>query len=183
MRWGLLLATFIMTAGCGVAQQPESARAVAAFEILLPTEKDRNEFLTLLSAVAQAEGLYVYSESRDALLEKARVHPNFEMTIHAGVWRGVDDAMLEATVMDWHDRLGQAWITFLRGEDPALAYRFREEAMRKIRMRWPETVSLPIMPSGAIPLWEDLILTATGYIVDPAAASKYELKDSKQRLP
>lgn len=56
-----------------------------------------------------------------------------------------------------------------------LASRFRENAMREIMLRWPGTLSLPIMPTGAIPLVEDLVRTPNGYVVNPSAAHKYEL--------
>ena len=170
-----------MMAGCGVAPQPESARTVAAFEIPLPTEKERAEFLSLLSQVAQAEGLHVDASSREELEHGARASPTLEGTVHAGVWRGADDNELEASVMDLHDNLGQVWIMFLQGENPALADQFRERVMLEIRRRWPETLSLPIMPTGAIPLPRDLIRTPDGYVVDPAAASMYRLHDGKDR--
>jgi hypothetical protein len=95
------------------------------------------------------------------------------MTIHATVWRGEKDDDSEAVIMDQHDHLGQVWIMFSQGEDPQLATRFRQRAMREIMARWPETLSLPIMPNGAIPLHADRVRTPEGYIVDPAAVSKY----------
>jgi hypothetical protein len=65
---------------------------------------------------------------------------------------------------------------FLRGEDQQRSASFREHAMRDIKMQWPDTLSLPIMPTGAIPSSRDLIRTPDGYIVDPKAASRYEAK-------
>jgi hypothetical protein len=81
--------------------------------------------------------------------------------------------------MDYRDHLGLIWIAFSRGNDPALADRFREGAMREIIMRWPDTVSLPIMPTGAIPLHRDLVRTPEGYIVNPAEAHKYDRVGTK----
>lgn len=75
--------------------------------------------------------------------------------------------------MDQHDHLGQVWVMFLRGEDPPLATRFRDRVMREIMVRWPETLSLPITANGRIPLHGDLVRTAEGYVVNPAAASRY----------
>jgi len=37
--------------------------------------------------------------------------------------------------------------------------------MREIMQRWPCTLSLPIMPTGAIPLHGDLVRTSNGYMV------------------
>jgi hypothetical protein len=49
--------------GCGVStSQPESAKTVAAFEIPLPSEADRNQFLSVLRAAAEADGMHVDQE-------------------------------------------------------------------------------------------------------------------------
>jgi len=81
--------------------------------------------------------------------------------------------------MDGHDHLGQAWITFSKGEDPKIATKFRDRVMREIVGRWPDTLSLPIMPTGAIPLYGDLIRTPKGYVVAPSAAFKYTVEAAK----
>jgi hypothetical protein len=46
---------------------------------------------------------------------------------------------------------------------------------------WPGTLSLPIMPTGAIPLRRDLIRTPRGYVVNPAEVHKYELQSGEAR--
>jgi hypothetical protein len=56
--------------------------------------------------------------------------PLAKMSIHANVWRGADDEVSWATVMDQADHIGFAWIAFARGKDERLASRFRERAMR-----------------------------------------------------
>lgn len=173
MRWGMAFVLCIAIAGCGIAEQPESARTVAAFEIPLPTEADRTAFLSLLGEIAEAEGLHVDATSPEELERSAQVSPHFRHTLRAGVWRGADDNEPVASMMDLPDNLGQIWITFTRGEDPVLARQFRERAMQAIRRRWPGTLVLPIMPTGAIPLPSDLIRTPDGYVVDPAKASLY----------
>ena len=171
MRWAAL-ALLSICLGCGVAPQPESARTVAAFEVPLPNAKERAEFLAVLSAAAEAEGLHVDASSAEDLKRLSEVSP---MTIHAAVWRGADDDESLASVMDLPDNLGRAWISFSRGEDPNLATRFRERAMRAIFERWPSTQRLPIMPTGAIPLPADLRQTPEGYRVKPDAVSRYDL--------
>jgi hypothetical protein len=95
------------------------------------------------------------------------------MTLSAAVWKGEDDDEAIASAMDGPDHLGQVWLTFSKGEDPALNERFRDAAMREIVRRWPETLSLPLMPTGAIPLSRDLVRTPQGYIVNPSEAAKY----------
>ena len=169
-------------AGCGVSPQPESARTTAAFEVPLPSEADREQFLAILRAVAAPEGMHVDAESKQDLENAARASPLLEMTINAAVWRGANDDEVIASAMDHHDHLGQVWVLFSRGEDPALSSRFRERAMRAIRLRWPNTLSLPIMPTGAIPLHADLVRTPTGYVVKPSEAQRYQANDGdKQR--
>jgi hypothetical protein len=76
--------------------------------------------------------------------------------------------------MDFEDRLGRVWISFSLGEDPVRSRQFREGLVPAIKDGWPETASLPIMPNGGIPLTRDLVRTPQGYIVNPAAAAKYE---------
>lgn len=151
---------------------------MAAFEVPLASPADRSDFLSLLSRVAELEGLHVDAATDAELAQQAQAGPDFRHTIRAAVWRGTGDSELEASILDLPDNLGQAWITFLRGEDPALADQFREHAMREIRLRWPETLTLPIMPSGAIPLPADLVRTSDGYVLNPAAASTYGIPTS-----
>jgi hypothetical protein len=75
--------------------------------------------------------------------------------------------------MDFEDRLGRVWISFSLGEDPVRSRQFRKVLVPAIKEGWPDTASLPIMPSGAIPLTRDLVRTPQGYIVNPSAAAKY----------
>lgn len=181
----VVLAFCVAISGCGVAQHEsaaaESARTVAAFEVPLPSEADRSELLSVLRAVAAPEGMHVDADTSDELEARARSIPIAKMTIHSAVWRGSNDEEVIATVMDWYDHLGQVWITFSRGKDPTLTSRFRESAMREILRRWPGTLSLPIMPTGAIPLYGDLVRTPHGYVVNPAEAHKYQLVDTERQ--
>jgi hypothetical protein len=175
VRGTVLACICAVIAGCGEARQPESMKTVAAYEVPLPSEADRNQFLAVLRAAAQPMGLHVDAASSQELEEQAKVGPAFKMTMNATVWRGANDAEALASAMDQPDHLGQVWISFFRGEDPTLAGRLRESAMREIMLRWPDTLSLPIMPTGAIPLHSDLVRTPSGYIVNPSAAHKYQL--------
>jgi hypothetical protein len=175
MRWIVSLAICVPLIGCGPTAQPESAKTVAAFEVPLQSEADRNQFLAVLRAAAAPEGMHVDAESSEDLKAEAKVSPNFEKTMKAAVWRGSNDDEAVASVMDQFDHLGRVWIMFSRGNDPTLTSRFREHAMREIMLRWPSTLSLPIMPTGAIPLPRDLVRTPNGYVVNPFEAHKYEL--------
>jgi len=181
MRWIVSVAILGVVVGCGVATQPESIRTVAAFEVPLPSESDRDEFLSVLRAAAGREGMHVDAVRTEELERQAKVDPSFRMTMNAAVWRGSNDEEAVASAMDEPDHLGQVWVMFSRGEDPAMATRFRERAMHDILLHWPGTLALPVMPTGAIPLHRDLIRTPTGYVVKPSEAHKYDLAVAEKR--
>jgi hypothetical protein len=159
-----------LCAACASIEQPDRAETVAAFEVPLPTDADKGRFLDLLRKEAEAHGYHVDASTPQELEDLSRVSP---MTFSAAVWRGDDDEESIASAMDFKERIGRVWIAFSRGQNAARSARFRESLVPKIKSVWPATASLPIMPSGAIPLTEDLIRTSSGYVVNPAAAAKY----------
>jgi hypothetical protein len=129
MRWMASFLICMVIAGGGVATQPESARTVAAFEVPLPSEADRNEFLSVLRAAAEVEGMHVDAASKAELEREANVSPNFKMTMKAAVWRGSNDDEGVASAMDlitgagvWafmaniHDQ--QMWLAFVVAVSP-----------------------------------------------------------------
>jgi hypothetical protein len=155
---------------------------VAAFEVVLPSQADRGQFLSVLRTAAEEEGMHLDTDSKQELGGMAQATASAESTMHAAVWRGPkdDDAIAFLTNEDTH--LSLVWIMFFNGKDATHARRFRQRAMRVIRLHWPSILSLPIMPSGAIPLRRDLVRTPGGYIVNPSEASKYAVRDTdKQR--
>lgn len=169
---------FILLFACsayGVAPQPESARTVAAYEVPLSMPSDRETLVALLRQDAATQGFHVDAATPDELKQLSEVSP---ITINAAVWRGKNDDEAVASVMDGPDHLGLAWLTFSKSDEPARTARFRDSLMRRIMQRWPKTEALPIMPTGAIPLHDDLVLTKDGYRVRRQAASKYELPAS-----
>jgi hypothetical protein len=180
-RWILAATILIGVSACGVEPQPESAKIVAAFEVPLPSQVDRDQFLAILQSAAANEGLHIDTTHKEDLEQQARVSPAFEMTMNAAVWKGADDDELIASAMDQPDHLGRIWILFSKGEDALLNSRFREAAMRQVVQKWPETLSLPILPTGAIPLSGDLIRTPEGYVISPAEADKYEFRNAEGR--
>ena len=175
-----VLAVCCLIAACS-ARQPDSWRTVAAFEIPLSSEADREEFLLVLKGAAEAEGMHVDLTSSQDLRAMAQAIPQSESTVRAAVWRGSKDDEPVATAMDLAGHLGRIWLTFAKGEDPSLNNRFQQRAMSEIIRHWPSTLSLPVMPTGATPLPQDLIKTKDGYIVNPSEAHKYQLKDGEDR--
>jgi len=166
-----MLGLALICTACGVAEQPKWAKTVAAYEVPLPTAGDKAQFIELLTNEAQAEGFHVDAATPQELEVQSQVSP---ITFNASVWRGEDDEESIASAMDFQDRIGRVWISFPLGQDPERSARFRDTLVAKIKRLWPETASLPIMPSGAIPLTEDLVRTSSGYSVKPSAAAKYQ---------
>jgi len=172
----ITIAVCIAVAACSV-RQPASHRTVAAFEVPLRSEIEKIQFLDVLRAEAKSEGLHVDSDSEQDLRDTANAIPLATMTINASVWRGQQDDQLEASVQDTLHP-GVAWIMFSQGENPSLAKRFRDRVMAEIIEQWPDTRSIPVMPTGALPLREDMVLTPQRYRVKPDVASAYELPKS-----
>jgi hypothetical protein len=175
MRWILTIMVCTLASACGVAPQPESIQTVAAFEVPLPSQAERERFLSVLRVIAKDHAMHVDAETQKELEQKARVNPLLRMTINATVWRGTSDDEPVASLADEPDHLGQVWLSFSKGENPALNRSFREAVMRQVMKNWPETLALPVMPSGSIPLRRDLIRTPNGYVVNPTKAGNYAL--------
>jgi AraC-like DNA-binding protein len=131
---GLAAANCLGTIGCGVSAQPDSARTVAAFEVPLPSETDRDQFLSVLRTVAATEGMHVDASSSEELKREGDVSQAFKKTMNATVWRGANDDEAFASAMDEPDHLGEVWISFFKGKDPTLNSRLRESAMREIML-------------------------------------------------
>ncbi len=178
----ILILVLAIVAGFGGARKPDSIKTVAAFEVPLQTEADHDEFLLVLGAAATAEGMHVYSDNKRVLEMESKNNPNFQMTVNTAVWRGPNNHELVANAMDQVDHLGQIWLMFSRGEEPEVNAKFRERVMHEIMQHWPGTLSLPITPSGGIPLRTDLIQTPAGYVVKPSEAKRYGLPSTETPL-
>jgi hypothetical protein len=166
----LIAALALICTGCGIAEQPEWAKTVWAYEVPLPTDADKVRFVELLRQEAEAEGFHVDAATPQELEVLSEVSP---VTFSASVWRGENDEESIASAMDFEDHIGRVWLSFSLGQDPDRSKRFRERLLPKIKSIWADTASLPIMPSGAIPLAGDLVRTPSGYIVNPSAAASY----------
>lgn len=160
---------------CRPVPQPASLRTVAAFEVPLPTSTERVEFLDLLGREAAAEGLVIDADTERNLKRSGQTSPQLRETISAYIWR--DDVAFGAVAyVSDRGHNGHAWISFSRGEDPALAQRFRERVMRQVVGRWPGTLAVPVAPTGALPFREDLVLVDQGYQIDPAKMERYSCR-------
>ncbi len=165
----IVLALVVICSSCAAADQPESARTVAAFEVPLPTPADKQAFLTIVREEASRVGYHLDAATPDELRRLSEVSP---ITINAAVWRGNDDEAV-ASAMDLSDHLGFVWFTFSKGTEPERVASFRTKVMHRVSTRWAQTTRLPIMPTGAIPLRRDLVRTPTGYEVNTREKGKY----------
>jgi hypothetical protein len=161
----------LLFASCTAFAREESNQTAAAFEVPLPTEDDKAEFIALLQKASEASGYHVDAASPDELRQMSEVSP---ITLNATVWRGNDEEVV-ASAMDLYDHIGRVWLSFFKGKDSERFAMFRAALISQIERRWPGTASLPIMPTGTIPLTDDLIRTSSGYEVKPSARRKYQL--------
>jgi hypothetical protein len=170
MMWRkLIVALALVCGGCGGTEQPKWAKTAAAYEVPLPSKADKARFLGILRDQAKAEGFHLDAATDEQLRFNSEVSP---ITMNAAVWRGNDEEPV-ASAMDSNDHIGRVWLTLPVGQDPAKVLRFRERLVPLIQNAWPDTSSLPIMPSGSIPLADDLVRTPSGYAVKPSAVTKY----------
>jgi hypothetical protein len=153
----------------------ESVRIVAAIEVPLSTTNDRSELVRILRANAN-EGLHVDNVSKRWREFEAGTdtNPADRGTIYVGVWGDPNDGELIADVSD-RSHPGRAWITFVKGQHPIRAAKFRQAVLLSVERRWPNARMLPVLPSGAMPLSQDLQLTSKGYKVKLSAAASYGL--------
>jgi hypothetical protein len=173
MRRIITIVFCILASACGVKPQPGSVQTVAAFEVPLPSPAERERFLAVLREIAEDHAMHVDAATEDELARRARDYPALKMTMSAAIWRGKNDDESIASAVDHADHLGQVWIIFSKGEDPDANRRFREATMAEVMRKWPQTLPLPVMPTGSIPLRRDLIRTPKGYVLDPSKAREY----------
>jgi hypothetical protein len=175
-RW-VLLAIVAAFAACAPPDQ-ESVRTVAAVEVPLRTAADRNELVAILRRHATAgDGLHVddvTAEWIDFEAQMNTVAPSERGSIFVGVWLGANNDELVADVGDSGHR-GRVWITFVKGQHPDIAAKFRATVITEVARTWPDAQPLPVLPSGGLALPADLRMTPAGYKIDAAAAAKYDL--------
>jgi len=169
------LAFGFLLQACGVVEQPASLPFVAAVEIDMRSPADRADLLAMLRRHAAAGGLHVDDVSEAAVRGDATLPPSLRKTIYVGVWRGTEDDDLEVSVDDM-GHLGRPWVAFSRGARPDLATPLREALLRDIGRRWPGARRVPVLPSGGLPLPDDLRPAPGGYRIARSAARNYGLQ-------
>ncbi|WP_445191824.1 hypothetical protein ACT009_14795 [Sphingomonas sp. Tas61C01] len=162
--------------------QPRSARTVAAFEVPLNTALDRADLLSILRSEAARDDLTVEVETAQEMRTWAEMSPELRRSIDAVAYRGGHSKKMEVTISD-KLQLGHVWVIFFRGEDLALARRFRAQLMARIFQRWPNTLRVPVAQTRALPLIADLIRNDAGYQIDPARLATYICGPAPENAP
>ncbi len=180
MKLLLPMLAALLCVGCGTVPQRESNKTVAAFDIPLPSLAERHRFLDVLRREAGAAGFHVDSATDEELDTLSQVVP---LTMNATIWRGDNDEEIIASALSAYREQGRIWITFSKGENPDRSAAFRQRLMQEIIRLWPETLALPIMPTGAIPLPEDMLRTPSGYVVKPSEEYRYQLPKAPPAAP
>jgi hypothetical protein len=109
------------------------------------------------------------------------VTPAARGTLFVGVWRGTKDEEFVADADD-SGHPGRAWVTFVKGQHQSEATSFREAVIADLKKRFPDALALPVLPSGGLPLSDDLRLTSAGYKIARRAAADYGLPPSSPLL-
>ncbi len=179
----VLLAFALVSSACTIDQ--ESNRYTEALEIPLNDDSDRRALVDILYSATRAhEDMHV-----DDVSERyAAYHNEVEVldasdrpTISISVWIGENDDDLVASIDDLGHR-DRVWATFLKGEDVEQHRQFRLKAVEAIRKQWPETRSIPILPSGGIGNPADFVIIDGDYRIDRAQAQTYDLPSDSQLL-
>lgn len=172
MRVAAIIAATVI-ASCA-APQPASLRQVQAIEVDVTKPEDRAALIAMLRERARLDSLHIDDVSEE-WVQLGRGEPATSPTkksIYIGLWRTADDKDLLAHVDDG-GHLGKAWVVFLAGEQTQLAARVRRGLVADIERRWPHVREVPVMPNGALPLYQDLVWTGSSYAVKSDRTSAY----------
>jgi len=183
MRTAAILVSVIATAGCATAVSREQ-KPIAAIEVSTATQADKADLVSILKRLAPRFGFHVDDVSdrwREFGKQTKGVPPPAMKTLYVGVWNGKDDKDFIASVDDGGHN-GRAWITCYSGTRPEAGRQFWMSLRSMIHRRWPNARNIPILPSGALPLAEDLRLTPDGYKVVRSAAARYDLRQKSSLL-
>lgn len=172
----LLLALSACSAHAVSDDQPP----IAAIEVLTPASDDRADLIALLRQAAPKQGFHV-DDGSEQWRDFAKVAKDLPLParkkLYAGIWSGKDDDDFIAMADDGGHN-GRSWITVYSGKHGAAAKRFWVDLKAQLIRRWPAARTVPILPSGALPLSDDLQLTPRGYRIKRSAAAKYGLAPS-----
>ena len=174
-RWFMF--PLLALSACSVQAAPNNQLPIAAMEVLTPTNDDRADLIALLRQAAPKQGFHVDDGSaqwRDFATQARNLPSPARKTLYAGVWSGKDDDDFIAMADDGGHN-GRSWIMVYTGKHETAARRFWVDLKAQLIRRWPAARSIPVLPSGALPLSDDLQLTHGCYRISRSAAAKYGL--------
>jgi hypothetical protein len=185
MRSTASLICFLALIACSGRAASDHQSPIAAIEVATPTRNEQSDLIALLRQLAPKEGLHVDDGSaqwREFAKQAKDLPPPDQKTLYVGVWSGKDDDDLIA-VADDGGHNGRTWVICYSGKHPAAAKRFWRNLSAAIHRHWPTVKPIPILPSGALPLSDDLLLTSHGYRIARQAAARYGLPPSSPLIP
>jgi hypothetical protein len=179
------LTMLALTCACSRSAAADSFKSVEVVEVPMRTAADHNDLIAMMRTLAASHGMHVDDDSQKWADFQRSLPPkqpvDTRATIYVGVWRGSTDDDFEVSVSDMM-HLGRAWVTFLKGGHEDLPDKVRQEVTGEIKRRWPNSRSVPVLPSGGEPLAEDLRLTPDGYKIVASAGPRYGLAPSSPLL-
>lgn len=176
----IFLALLLALAGGASCKGGEVAKISAAYEVPTMSAEERAQLLAAMQEHAARSGYHVdHSSDQELALSPEWARKTFS----ASVWAGANDDEYIASAMSPPSDSGRVWLTFRLRQKPGQADRFRTSLMLRVRTLSPETKELPVLNGETIPLPDDLIVDGDRYVLNPAAADRYNAPDAPSSDP
>lgn len=169
-----VFAVFMALAASSSCKGGEVMKTSAAYEVPAESAEERNQLLAIMQKHAARAGFHVDGATDEEIALHNEVTPT---SFRAAVWAGANDEKFIASAMNRPYDAGRIWLTFKGEKNMMQTNRFREALMQEVRASWPQTKELPVLNGETIPLPADLIVEGDRYVLDPAAADRYNLAD------
>lgn len=176
----LLLVLLVALAGVASCKGGEVVKKVAAYEVPTSSEAERAQLLAVMQRYAGRSGFHVDHATDEELAVQSEVRP---IKFNAAVWAGANDDEYVASAMSQPSGSERVWLSFAVGRNPDQTDRFRLSLMEEARNLWPETKELPLLNGETIPLPADLIVDGDKYVLNPAAADRYNVPEGRATEP
>lgn len=135
--------------------------------------KASGQLARVLEQAAKQEGFFFRDSSA-----YMRATTEGQFTVHMTMFRPLEGEKEWPEVQIQAEGDHSPWVLFLPPAEEryaAATARTRQRILAALRERWPNLRKIPILPSGGVPLADDVVLTSRGYKVVANRASDYEL--------
>lgn len=169
-----ILFVLVVLVGCGWVLRPvdqTSIRQVRAVEVPIRSATDREDLKNIMKRHGDKYGLHFV----DTTASWQAAPPELRKTLYFALDRPVKQREEWEITAEDEGKGTDPWIVFFYGVDPPRAKASRDLLVSALRERFPNLLDVPIMPTGALPLRQDLIRTQAGYEVRPDRAADYGL--------